>query len=640
VCHITSFLNRLSISTQILTQCISSPVFIALLLDIATMSYNENVPPPEPLAGSRQPYEEQRELIPLRRVLATAYARTWACDHIDKGLFTSHDLDLLQHVNCSYLSSDLPPTLLALKQHAQALAILIARLSVSTTFGTVGDDVIEDDELLRPFHANEAYDWLNDLQVMYKNDDEHHHLPLRSLLNKIKEEKPKGIIHYHCPLEENKRHKDGCGPWRSPLNLLEHANTCLEILDDIYNEHGGLFAVLPSEESPQDDPTIVAVKNTLLGQWLLQHKHLYNRIHDLEIGHGNVLDILDKYSGLRLSEASGGSNDEGSENLPQEYFAIKAGAGKVHLQIHKLLDDAEAEATVREKVWRDNGVVTDSSMNRRRARSPTTREEEDMDVDDRNEDEQNEALYARGLIYVDTVSRFYRRKGQGSGSAVFVIPLVQSSKTAERGNEVAQMARRVTPPLVGPGSAEELYSICYKQKGEMRELQTANDGLQQRIREQQADIAEFNQRNDDLRDKNLALSQQMEEATKEVALLQRESEFLKEQVQEQERLNEILRRNEGQFTGTTAEGKQMAKNPIAQSQDASQVGETSASPSKPRAPRTKAGKIKAEKAKATKPKTTRPKAAKAKAKAKEVQVPETRTLRRGRSRTKAQQTEG
>jgi hypothetical protein len=426
------------------------------------------------------------------------------------------------------------------------------------------------------------------------------------------------------------------------LNLLEHANTCLEILDDEFSEQGGLFALLPSEETPQDDPTIVAIKNTLLGQWLLQHKHLYDRLFNLEVGHGNVLDILDKYSGSRLSEAGGGSTDEGPENLPQEYFAIDKGAGKVHLQIHKLLDDAEAAADVREKVWRDNGVISNSSMWPRGAPSPAARVKEDMDVDDREEDKQNDELYVRGLVYVDTTSRFYRRKGQGSDSAVFVIPSVPSSKTAEGGNEATPLVERITPPLVGTESAERLYNTCCKQKGEMRELQAANDGLQQRIQEQQADIVEYNQWNDDLRDKNLALSQQMEEATKEVALLKRDIDFLREQVQQQERLNEILRSNEGQVTGTPTAGNRVTKTPTAGSQAsryAAQVGETSASSSKPEAPKTKAGKTKDDKAKAAKPKTTRPKAAKTKAKAPELQA-DTRTLRRGRSRTKAQQTDG
>src|SRR6266487_3847971 len=116
-------------------------------------------------------------------------------------------LHLLEYVNCSYLSTPgVPPSLLQLKQHAQALTILIKQLTVSTSSGiidnanipTVSEMQFENKEDVEAeFRDGETYDWLNDLTKPYwgpksKSLRRHHELPLTNLLNLLQQEEGMG----------------------------------------------------------------------------------------------------------------------------------------------------------------------------------------------------------------------------------------------------------------------------------------------------------------------------------------------------------------------------------------------------------------------------------------------------------------
>lgn len=181
---------------------------------------------------------------------ATEYSTAWACSWTDTefGVLNDADLESLRHVNCSYLSSGRPPTLLALKQHAQALTNLIRKLCVSNTFGIVD----EGGKRQPAFEKNEAFDWLKNLDKPYTNDDESHHLPLWALANQIEGEDEETGIECHCPLKIAQSFgplDDGQStrrPYSSHHNLVMHANACLEILDHEYSATGGLLSLLPS----------------------------------------------------------------------------------------------------------------------------------------------------------------------------------------------------------------------------------------------------------------------------------------------------------------------------------------------------------------------------------------------------------
>ncbi|OAR05639.1 hypothetical protein LLEC1_05329, partial [Akanthomyces lecanii] len=203
---------------------------------------------------------------------ATAYANSWTDPAND--FLSESDLALLAHVNCAYLSSPRhPPTLLGLKQHAQSLAVLIQRVSISHSRALVDEQGVRSAD--EHFAANDAFDWLNDLRTPYKNDDESHHLPIKSLMNTVAQESEREGPLTHCPLHRIAAPKsDGDDndyddrPFSTHQNLLLHANACLEILDHEYSATGGLMSILPSAFDG-DAAQLEAARNTLLGQWLL-----------------------------------------------------------------------------------------------------------------------------------------------------------------------------------------------------------------------------------------------------------------------------------------------------------------------------------------------------------------------------------
>ncbi|KAK3319367.1 hypothetical protein B0H66DRAFT_559333 [Apodospora peruviana] len=103
-------------------------------------------------------------------------------------------------MNCGYLSTHrAPPTLLALKQHAQSLCILIHALNPTLKSAEIltgeptssqgGDTQPEyliapsDDPLTIKYERNDAFDFLSDLSVPYTNSDPNHNKPLIGLMN-------------------------------------------------------------------------------------------------------------------------------------------------------------------------------------------------------------------------------------------------------------------------------------------------------------------------------------------------------------------------------------------------------------------------------------------------------------------------
>ena len=266
------------------------------------------------------------------------------------------DSGLLRHVNCGYLSTQgVPPTLLALKQHAQALCILIHALNPTVESGEIlrrddgteivseilassagrrspgsrrsgsrrsgsrrsrrsgshgrsqsrererarsatarGDPPDEEDEgPIWRYRRNDAFDFLDDLTVPYTNDDPNHHKTLTALVNEVRGRHEVFGNRYHCPLaEHNPRNKgDPVRPYDNHHNLVMHANDCLERLDHEFSSTGGLLSLLPTSDE-QDGVPLRNARNSLLGQWLVYTQQLVARMHELERAYGNCLDAL------------------------------------------------------------------------------------------------------------------------------------------------------------------------------------------------------------------------------------------------------------------------------------------------------------------------------------------------------------
>lgn len=406
---------------------------------------------------------------------ATEYSTAWACSWTDTefGVLNDADLESLRHVNCSYLSSGRPPTLLALKQHAQALTNLIRKLCVSNTFGIVD----EGGKRQPAFEKNEAFDWLKNLDKPYTNDDESHHLPLWALANQIEGEDEETGIECHCPLKIAQSFgplDDGQStrrPYSSHHNLVMHANACLEILDHEYSATGGLLSLLPSG-SEEDSEQMQGVRNTILGQWLLHQQHLIARMHELEINYANALDLLNGEAVVpmqMLGCLGPDGRSKGREPVyPQDRFILANTGDDFFELVHRLMDKAESKIEEKEQIWWESGVSG-----------------ERMWMKNRGGD-----WYSRGLVPVDLMTRFVRLKDHGDRSTIFVLPAIEQHPATTQTRKME--SRPTVVSVVTPSWPEKTSDIEQRvsaQIEQMKELQDANRALTRDKMEMEAQMA-------------------------------------------------------------------------------------------------------------------------------------------------------
>ncbi|KAL7800234.1 hypothetical protein V8C37DRAFT_10477 [Trichoderma ceciliae] len=406
---------------------------------------------------------------------ATEYSRAWACSWTDPefGILTEEDLQLLKHVNCSYLSSGRPPTLLALKQHAQALTNLIKKLCVSNTFGITDGK----SERHPAFEKNEAFDWLKDLDEPYRNDDENHHLPLWVLANHVEDEDEETGVECHCPLKAARNFgplEPGEGtrrPYSSHHNLVMHANTCLEILDHEYGATGGLLSLLPSGNE-EDSEQMLGVRNTLLGQWLLHQQHLIARMHELEINYANALDLLNGEAVVPMQMLGRFGPDGRSKGrelaYPQDRFVLVNAGDDVFDLVHRLMDRAESKIQEKEQIWWESGASG-----------------ERMWMNSRGGD-----WYSRGLVPVDLMTRFVRLKDQGGRSTIFMMPAIeQHPGTAQTRNMESRPTVVSVVAPTWPKRASNLEQRVNTHLEEAKEMEDANRALTRDKLEMEAQMA-------------------------------------------------------------------------------------------------------------------------------------------------------
>ncbi|KAK2018115.1 hypothetical protein LZ32DRAFT_654329 [Colletotrichum eremochloae] len=315
------------------------------------------------------------------------------------------DIHLLRHVNCGYLSTHgHAPTLLALKQHAQALTVLIAKLAPATQYGEIDDGNNSRGRTRKSFRDNEAFDWLNDLSQTYQNDDEWHHKPLSDLMNQIQHQSDtQGVVH-HCPLQSfasDKEKRTNPRPYASHSALALHANECLEMLDHEYSATGGLMSLLPTD-AETDAEEMGAVRNSLLGQWLLFNQHLVARMHDLELSYANALDVMagEAVVPMQMVSKTGPDASSGRElAFPQDRWVLANAGDDVFDHLSRVLDREEAQIEHKRAIWTANGTYGERMWEERRGGD----------------------LYARGLVFYDVKTRFYRLQGKGR-SSIFILP--------------------------------------------------------------------------------------------------------------------------------------------------------------------------------------------------------------------------
>ncbi|KAH8911364.1 hypothetical protein BR93DRAFT_943373 [Coniochaeta sp. PMI_546] len=394
------------------------------------------------------------------------YASQWSRLHHEESS------SLLRHLNCSYLSTHgRPPTLLALKQHAQALCNLILMLVPTTGAGEIdaahapGADSSAPDPLAVKHRLNDAFDFLTDLRTPYTNIDPDHQLPLNSLVNEVRSRSDLSGTEYHCALAHSpppRPRGEPARPYASHHNLLMHANACLERLDHEFGAEGGLMALLPGDgEHEQADKA--AARNSLLGQWLGFTQHLVRRTHELEIAYGNALDIVQADAVVPAQALSALGPDGRSVGrriaYPQDRWVLANAGDDTFEYVQRLLDAREAVDQEKESMWRGQGVSGERMWRGSKGGQAA----------------------ARGIVAVTVGTRYYRLAGGGHGT-VFVVP-------GWDGNPAVEYTRALErrPGVLGVPVAKwpERVSEIEKRVGEIRE-KDREDGAERMVEKERA----------------------------------------------------------------------------------------------------------------------------------------------------------
>lgn len=314
---------------------------------------------------------------------------------------------LLRHVNCGYLSTPgVPPTLLALKQHAQSLCVLIHSLNPTVNSAEIAAHGEADPTLAFQYQLNDAFDFLTDLGVPYANDDPLHNKPITALANEVRRRHEAYGTTYHCPFAESgpaRAQGDKQKPYANHHALVMHANACLERLDHEFSSTGGLMSLLPTS-AEHDTADLANARNSLLGQWLLFTQHLVARMHDLERSYGNALDALAGEAAIPYQSLAALGPDARSTGreiaFPQDRWVLVNAGDDVFAHVHDLLDQEEALLQAKQKIWRRSGAAGSHL---------------DADAADVAQE------YARGIVPVTVPTRFYRLAGRGRNT-LFVLP--------------------------------------------------------------------------------------------------------------------------------------------------------------------------------------------------------------------------
>ncbi|KAI1185956.1 hypothetical protein F5B17DRAFT_11503 [Nemania serpens] len=388
-------------------------------------NYSARASNPAPAPRATEVYDKMRGFL---------RATHWSKPYYSALLHNNPQLPyhLLEHVNCTYLSTPgRAPTLLALKQHAQSLAVLISLLAPAEFGGTLapsGEGKANGDD---PFAAEQAFDWLNDLEVHYNTEDRAHRKPLNALANLIKSNSDTEGPKWHCPLDttgmefpENHPFQQ-YRPYETHLTLLMHANEILERLDHEYSAMGGILGIIPLDSDDVDEqPALLKAKTTLVGQWILYTQHLVARMHELEIAYGNSLDLLKNEAIVPMQHISihGPDGRSGREIVfPQDRWILANAGEDVFTFIHQMLDRAEAHQDAQDDIFARQNVLGDAAFS------------------------SNEELKYRGIVKADLSTRFYRLRGSGHGP-LFVLPAFGDRANTQNTRDMEKRPTVITIP--------------------------------------------------------------------------------------------------------------------------------------------------------------------------------------------------
>lgn len=483
--------------------------------------------------------------------------------------------ELLRHMNCGYLSTHgVPPTLLALKQHAQSLCALIQMLQPDIKVAEVHVDGAAsasnegskgkanassaDDALGLKFELNSAFDFLNDLRTPYHNDDVYHHKPLVSLINEVRGRNEVYGTDYHCPLTDIQHHSPPVPsetttpgqqanqprelrPYSNLQNLLIHTNSCLERLDHEYTATGGLLSVLPTD-ADHDTEELKHARTTLLGQWLLFTQHLVARMHELERSYGNALDALAGEAAIP-HQVLGKLGPDGRSGrvvaYPQDQYILVNSGDDVYEYIHSLLDKREAVLQAKERVWRRNGAVGEELWHKNPQTSSGNADDGTESLYEQMEKVDADLIggyFSRGIVQVDVTTRYYRLANSGK-SVLFVVPAhavhpgVEHTRLLETQPTIMATVQPRYPPRAS--ELESKYNRKLREAGKIQQenldLQSEVGSAKEQIRTLKAEVERLSLARDALLN---GVGKSEVEAKREAEVLRRRAERVERVVRE------------------------------------------------------------------------------------------------------------
>ncbi|RWA12504.1 hypothetical protein EKO27_g2593 [Xylaria grammica] len=439
---------------------------------------------------------------------------------------------LLEHVNCTYLSTPgRAPTLLALKQHAQSLAVLISLLAPSQyggTFEPPHDGKVNADA---PFAAEQAFDWLNDLQVHYNTEDRAHKKPLNALVNLIKSNSDTTGPKWHCPLDKTglefpeKHPFQQYRPYESHLTLLMHANEILERLDHEYSAMGGILGIIPlASENVDEGQGLRQAKTTLVGQWILYTQHLVVRMHELEIAYGNSLDLLANEAVVPMQHMSihGPDGRSGREIVfPQDRWILANAGEDVYSFIHQMLDRAETHQDAQDDAFEEQKVLGDAAYS------------------------SNDGLKYRGIVKVDLNTRFYRLRGSGHGP-LFILPAFGDRPNTKHTRDIERRPTVIAIPQPDHKSSVGSWESKHKDvDSRLLKLSIDNSNLNAKVEQLETSVKlrdrEIERMNATAKQYDDTLSKEERDQARQIVFLNENIEYFRKMIKEAEERETVLK---------------------------------------------------------------------------------------------------
>jgi hypothetical protein len=385
------------------------------------------------------PRGKSRDIFPAIKPFADPYNSPFITS---KPRLAQEVLDCLKHVNCSYLSSGVPPNLLQLKQHAQSLTVLIREMTISTLPALIDNEHAG----TRPFHENESFDWLNDLQKPYFTMEAHHRQPLTSILNTIETNPVTCNPRNKCPLQQidDTDPMVPSHPYARHEPLIQHANEVLERLDHEYSARGGLLSIFPADMKKEDREK---AEKTVLGQMIFWVQNLVQRIHHLERLYANAMDLLAKEAVVPTETLSslGTRGRKGREVVyPQDKFVLVNAGDDLWEFLNAEFERKEVIDTQVDKNYRDLGATGEAIWAQRGGKE-----------------------FAKGITFIDVYTRYYRLRDNPL-KTVFVIPAYEIHPGTKVTREIEQQPTVVS--VVKPVWPERMSVLEAKHKGDMASL--------------------------------------------------------------------------------------------------------------------------------------------------------------------------